>query len=650
MNEVLSKKVNYLVSLFRNVVKDNIDDTTEYSRTTYDNGILSKYESKIKVIFQLEDTDFHFHFQGEEKAKETKEAGEPGEPGEPKSVKLFNDTVNSRIKEFVVSCGSQTFLTSLVTSFVNSGDNNESDTSRLQDKIAITLDCVIWITLNIDACVKSSFFQSLATISNQLFSISTEQVEQMWSYVESRVPVIISNGMFTNKVGERMQILSFTNSLVDRFEQTKFAGKIDSYKKDTHNDVFQCRVRIFVTQLLDFDDTTGLNKYFHIANRTAFQFPVKDVFLSDIIQVQKIFNDPLYYMKKQNSNELNRLANKLYAILQELLKEELDYSEDTPYPDQFNTTKTTTTTTENDAERKYLCQKFSSRIFVPETYYESKFEIKNRGRVESSQKKDAEFLFKELELSKIRLQYILQIYIVANLYSELTFKAKQSFFVDVNAPSSSRHLTEDTLPPSLGQLFSDMKRETISVLKRIDFALCSLFQKIAIGEKQWWRWLLHGKDQKSGTAYFANNVLDIGELKATEERFKDIFPYKNKKSFNTYVTPQVSRKMRVPRGLEHLSAMKSLDEDAAFKEIEDLTNTALDNTADTDERRSSLSWKVSRKQRTTNWFSYNENLSNQQKTANVNKRKIEEELPEGENKRKIEEEVPEGENKKIKIA
>lgn len=629
----LAKNVEQLVALIISIINENIneniDENQEHNCTEQHENknvadledVFSKYTNHVNDLFHSykpEDLS--------DKAKEGLEISLENSTSDSK-VSTTNRDDHAKLNEFIVVNASQSVSNLLITGLIDSASSLSAAAAATapaadkkcytyQKKIAFLLDFLIWLALKVDECAKPAFYQTLLTALQQLLAISTDEAQIFWNYLEARLD-LIKNGLFHNNVGERMQILQLTNTLIDKFRTTKVENRADLYKKDTQDDVFQSRVRSFVTQLLKFDDTTGLNKYFHLANRKPVLIYVKDDFLLDLLEVQKVFNNPIHFMKKLEAKNLKRLGSKIQTVLQELFQDERNYRNSSPLADPLKLKQQ-----KPDTERKFLNEKISTQLFVPETYFESHFLTPKDEAFAELQKRDGQYVSKELKASKSRLQYICEIYIVVSLYSDLSQSAKLELLRDIGSPAGSKHLTDEDLPHSTAKYFLDIKKDILAEMKRIDSALYHTLLNLNVSEKSWWRWLLVGKDLKYGGVYFSDLLLSSEELERTETSLKEYLPFKNKKSFNTYVTPQVSRKMRTPLGLKQLKLMKVFNVEHALKELEEIRECDKNDEVDhiyQNERRCSLVWKTMRKRRTQDWLASTADLLEKSKDKELKK-------------------------------
>lgn len=564
MDLALNTRSTQFVELINTLVINELEGYSGH----YDECKFAGYTDATTDLLNFDDAQFKF---------------EDPEGLEEEEIATFNDATLSRLKESLLSSSFQKALLSTIESVVDD-ENNMS-----MKKISLTLDYLMWIALKVDKTAKLTYYYCLEAVLNQLFSFSTDQVESLWTFVEARLPTIQTQ-LFENTFAERIAVLLLGNSLTDKYNTLITGLQTNSTLKDTPNDRFQSRVRLFMTQLLAIDDNTGLNKYFHIRNSVPPHIETKDVFLSDVLQIQKIFNNPLFYLKKNNTVELNKMTEKIYRVYGQLVEEELRFREKHPFPEQFLMVKP-----KSESEREYLRQKYTKRVYTPEPYLESSFQKGSKSN--ELQNADYKFLYHQLELSKVRVQYLLMIYILSVFYIEMTPNHKTEFIKTIGAPITTKHITEDSPGVSALRKLIDIKNELPTVLKNIDPSLPFLLLHLGIDEKIWWKWLLHGKDEQN-KGFFVDKMLLPEILSGQEDAFQKLYPFKNKRSFNTFVTPQVSKKMRTGRGLEQLKQTAQVDIDKAMEELEGVEGKLKEEPTDEwKDIKSSHSWKLLRRKR-----------------------------------------------------
>lgn len=86
-----------------------------------------------------------------------------------------------------------------------------------------------------------------------------------------------------------------------------------------------------------------------------------------------------------------------------------------------------------------------------------------------------------------------------------------------------------------------------------------------------------------------------------------MYPYKDKKYFNTFVTPQVTRKMKIQRGLSQIQGADVFSINDSKFEIDSIDNelsqtTDANNRNELLEKKSLLTWRVLREQRSSDWL------------------------------------------------
>ena len=117
----------------------------------------------------------------------------------------------------------------------------------------------------------------------------------------------------------------------------------------------------------------------------------------------------------------------------------------------------------------------------------------------------------------------------------------------IHAPPNIKHFVDGVLPDDIVSSFGNVKKDIMHTLRATDPHWLFLLQHLTISEKNWWSWLTYGKTLKLTSRFFDKN-LTSDDIHNTEDTFKSIYPYKDKKYFNTFVTPQVTRKMKIQRG------------------------------------------------------------------------------------------------------
>ncbi|EGW35342.1 uncharacterized protein SPAPADRAFT_69609 [Spathaspora passalidarum NRRL Y-27907] len=595
MSSKLQIPIDSICAIIDHVVSRITDDTDKnYIFEQVDDILFSEDAKKIQTT--LDEAQFDYKLEVDQEISEEDKA----------KINEFNESLDSKSKEFVISTSFQSTINGILGTYAEI--NNDLDKSNFYNKLAILLDFEIELFTDVYTHTKYIYYNSLSQISKFLVSVGTAEIEYFWSYLETRELLFQTKIFDRGSIGDRIAVLEICNYLTDRLTRKDSAGKRNSYKKDTFNDRFQYRVRVFVTNTFAFEDNTGLNKYFHTADRQAPELPSRNKFLEDIISVNKIFNDPYYFAKKANTKELSTMADRMVGICKYLTGEELDYAASVGQTDQYQIPEP-----KSEEEQQYLSEKYSDLFYVPETYLMSSFGYKDRKEHEKLQVEDREFLDKQFETSKVRLQYLVQILFVVSFLIELAPRNKADFMASLGAPTHVKHLTDEFISESNRTALWKIKRDLFASLKSIDGQLSFVLSHLLLSERAWWGWLIYGKDPNTNKSYFYDRILDQEELDKVEEDRTKLFPYKSKKYFNSYVTPQLTRRMRVERGIGRLHSLTKFDSVFSKAKVEQLSDSIAE-CEDSPERkemleeRSILLWKCLRKERSSNWLKFGEIL------------------------------------------
>ncbi|KAK6463340.1 hypothetical protein DFJ63DRAFT_334878 [Scheffersomyces coipomensis] len=517
--------------------------------------------------------------------------------GEDEAVRIknFNDGIEDNVKLTVLSSAFYTYISKVFQDKTGAflplekgadtvnvkGHQLKTVNLRLLSKLAVLLDFQIYVIRNIYPNSKPIFYESISRISKLLFSISTSQVEVFWYYIESRGKTIQQHVFNKAAINDRISILEICNSLTDKYIPIDSKGNKSSILKDNFNDRFQYRLRAFISNLFNFEDNTGLNKFFHISQRVPIDLTFKSHFLEDLVTIHRIFNDPYYYLKKQNAKDATIIIEKMLMVLHTFLEEKQKLA----VGDQFEIHNS-----KSEETKKYLTNKFSKLQYYPENYLKTAFTSSNPADV---LKEDRDYFNDLSKEPKVILEYIIMISILCGFYFELTRDNKADFIKQLGAPSSIKHITEDFCPDTIKGKLYKMKKEIINEIKSVDSSLAFLIQSLNFSDKVWCGWLLFGKDPKTNKPLFDDKLLTEKDLQDAVEKLTAYLPFKNKKYFNTYVTPQLSRKMKIERGLNKLE-----NYDIEMNEVD---------ARDVGEESINLqSWKKFRKARRSQWLSFGE--------------------------------------------
>lgn len=477
-------------------------------------------------------------------------------------------------------------------------------------KLCLLLDWMIWtIARGGDT---ANIYSILQLVLESLASISTTEISVFWYYMESRNS-LLKEHVFDPKITlNRISMLGVCNALTDKYYFRRKGGKLDSYEKDTFNGRFQARVRTFLANLFLFEDLTGLNKYFTIANRVNREPNLgkakngDDELLQDILQFYRLLRDPYSYLK--NVRMLTKQVESLDRLYAYLLDEESKYARRHPTAD-INEVRPP----KLGEQSANLAKKFNKSVFFPEQYWLAPFEEIQRGqKFDTVKAEDQRVALKQLDSSKHRQLLLLEIYLVASFFIELQASRKKAIIKSTGAPASTKHMTDDSTPELLMKAFLKIKREIPRLCRSWDSQLSFLLQHLSQSEEFWWAWLIYGKDE-TRKPLLADKTLLSQEILATIEKFENAVPYKTKRYFNTHVTPQLSRKMKVKTGLALLE--DSLHGDLSYEErLEELTGK-IDQESDAKvkaelvEERTVLRWKNLKLMRGSHWLQFDGLLS-----------------------------------------
>lgn len=560
-------------------------------------------------------------------------------------IQNFNEGLSEKTRDFILAIAFQRaaheFLTKHLEQSKSSLKQDASDTQNdmieigtcsishgeLQsfNRLCILVDFQMHLLIGPYPSTKPNFYLLLTQILQVLFAESTDSISTFWYYMETRMTLIQDKVFDKQIISDRISFLEICNGLTDKYFQKNIQGKRDLSKKDTFNDTFQYRVRGFIANIFNFEDNTGLNKYFSTSNRIVNDFTTNsrsrdDNFVKDIIQINKLFRDPYYFLKLANHKQLSRIAETLKRVYEYLIEEEIRLSAAAPKIDQF-----IVPTPKSEAEEHHLKEKYASKLYFPENYLLAPFDERKRGEAfDSLKKQDYSFMSKQFDDTKVRQTFLFQIYFICHLYYELNAANKKVFLKSLGGPANIKHFTDDSPPDSLVSLFFKIKREIPKRYRSIDSQFSFLLQHMAIDETFWWGWLIYGKDPKTGKPLFTDKVLTATELKVAQEKTETVIPFKEKRYFNTYATPQLSRKMKVERGLLRLDKTNETGENTIG--LKDKISELTDKIADAKNKqelnqlideRNLLTWKLLKRERNTNWLQFGSLLNEQMLSADL---------------------------------
>lgn len=632
----LSEPIDACVSLIRRIIEENltdnirINDVVDFSIFDNKKELLEDFLSETKYDYRLDEKEIVL---GDMKDQ----------------VKIFNDSLDSKTKDFIVSSAFLSLISELATEYISTKDVDELSTSefngfRIHMKelnfyncLSILLDYQIYLLKCASSVSKGVFFNSLSQIFDFLLILGTEFLEKFWYYIESRRNEI-QNGIFDkNVIGDRISILEICNKLTDGLKFKSAQGKSDSYKKDSFNDKFQYRVRIFISNILALEDNTGLNKYFQTSNRVVNEVTPTSKYkndaelLKDLILLQKVFNEPYYYLKPLNHRATQKMVeimrNVYHFLIEEEIKEAKKHKSVDPFLIKPEKTKD---------EKAYLMKKFSDKVFFPEKYWLSPFhESRKDSSYDDSRKEDLDVFHSQLNSSSFRRTYLLKIYIICNLFYELNSINKKDFLKSLGTPSNIKHITDDSPPDNLVNSFFKIKRELPKKMRDVDNQFSFLLQHISITEIFWWGWLIYNKDPDSSKPLFQDKSVTEAELQSAKEKSATVIPYKEKRYFNLYATPQLSRKMKVETGISTLSNPTPVDLDNYIHSIANFNDKLASTEIDSErkaimEERNVVTWKYLKAKRLTDWLQFQALLNKQMLTYEDHKHS-EDKIPSSDN-------------------
>ncbi|RCK56180.1 hypothetical protein Cantr_05129 [Candida viswanathii] len=583
VNPKVAKSILSLSKILESVVENHsMDSTKDYVAEVTDDSIFTDGNAQIQGALSKIGSDY------------TLEVTEELPEAQKAEVEEYNKTIGKNLEEFVLSSAFRSVIQSKIEEFLQ---NEGSSSAELYNSLALILDFELSYAINISSDAKNVFYESWDQVTKLLSSISTPIIEGFWGYFEARLPVIM-NKIFENTTMERIKLLYTFNYLTDRFDIKNDDDKRDSYKKDSFNDAFEARVRFLAANILAFEDNTGLNKYFLRSDRTAPSLVVDDPFLTDMMDIQKLLRDPLSYTKADNHKKLRSLGEKCNKVVNQIIMEEQKFRSEFPLDDE-----SWILPPKPEEEQEYLREKYSKLTYVPETYFTSLF----KGKEDKLQAGDKELLDAILSQSNTRMQYLVMIFIAANVISELLPKFKQSFMTLLHAPLNVKHFIQDSIPEGIERIFGHLKRDIPLLASQHNKPFSALLQHVLHSEREWWRWLLYGKDYKTGKLLLLDRDTSSEELQKVAEDLGKIYRYKDSRYFNTYVTPQVTRKMKAQHGLSQMNYVENFSVDDVKRNVEDI-EYEISNTQDSGtkhellEKKSLLTWRLLRNERLNNWF------------------------------------------------
>lgn len=516
-----------------------------------------------------------------------------GEEAKVGATKL-KEVAKEQFKNVIIQSGLDNIAGSILESIIKSPEINATSMTELNT----TIDLLIYIA---SESTNAIFFHLLSMILDTLFDYSIEHAETFWSHVEFRRPEVEEKVFDNSKTSDRIALLELCNSVTDKYYRKTGRGLFDSYKEDSFNDRFKFRVRAFLANLLKLEDNTGLNKYFATGNRIAPDMVTQKTregnFVKDIIDINKMFRDPYFYIRPANHQLLSRNLDLLLKVYQYLLDEETKYYRACPAPDIFSVPSA-----RPQAEIDALLLSYDQKPYYPEHYWTSQFEeVKKGPAFEELKRKDQDHIYNLFDSTATRQLWLLQIYVICNFLYEMLPDSKRALLKKVDAPSGVKHVSEDFVPDRLLSMLFKIKRELPRLYRSIDGPFAYVLQNLSACESSWWSWLIYGKDSE-GKPLLGKSPLSSDNLMETTEKLKNIVLFREKRYFNTYATPQLSRRMKVPIGMAVLKTdVQPVDYE---KEIVDMNNKIKNGFTNVMEDRDILLWKQLKQARKDNWLQF----------------------------------------------
>lgn len=477
-------------------------------------------------------------------------------------------TAKSQIRDFVALSGLSNAVDRLISEIQHADQTLQNGELPEQHVLAICKLSLLleWqihqIHSNHDGASKSDFFTLLQLILDSLFAISTNHISKFWDFLELRIEVLKTKVFDKSVTLHRIALLGLCNSLTDKYYIRNSQKKLDSYAKDTFNDEFHARVRMFLANMLSFDDLTGLNKYFAIANRENKEPTVTrsakmtddDYLLQDVLSLYKLLRNPYFFLKSPRN--LRDMADSLDKLTTYLLDQEGKYARRHPGTDTFAVLPV-----QLEAEILRATEKLKRIVFFPEYYWLAPFDKKKDDDI---MRDDQRTLLKQLGSSPFRRFLLIQIYLVCSFFVELLATNKRALLKSTEAPTNIKHLSDDSTPEIVAKIFFKNKKEIVRQCRLWDSQLSYLLQNLSLAEAHWWSWLLYGKDS-SGKPLLTDKTLSDEQLASTQAKLESAFAFKSKRYFNTHATPQLSRKMKTQTGLHLLERSNTKEQDYAQK-------------------------------------------------------------------------------------
>lgn len=502
---------------------------------------------------------------------------------------------DEKFAETALTLAFQSTLQLFLDEYVQDSSWGRSDRpiDKSLDQIFALLDIAILLQLDHPRC-KRIFYELLSLVLKFLLPCSVYSLGDFWDYMDTRIETVKSRAFDSTSIADRLAVLEVHNGIISAF--TLAAGLSSLYNPSWADDL-KSRVQCLLSSIVLFEDTTGLNKHFKIADRNEPNAHVSAPFLKDILFLHKVINNPFRVLAPTMKAELKETILVVKGVYSFLLREEKVFLTSHPPPRSITIMPAFT--------RSELSRKGELLHYFSDSYWLYFFDSEN------SESTDTEYIKSKLSEPTVRTQYLFMICMLANLYIENTASARKDLLLSVGAAPNAKFITDETLPDVHKEFFESVKLDIISVFDEYDPSFAALINRACALEKTWWGWLINGKDPKTNKQFINDNFVSDAELARIQD--KQVLPFKDKKYFNTYITPQLSRKMRTETGLTKLAKATQVKDTALEERINSLTEQleSNDGTAEKQdllESRTAVYWSLLRLRRLGQWCEFAKDL------------------------------------------
>lgn len=461
-----------------------------------------------------------------------------------------DDEITQELAEFNKSASESSRLFVFHAALSREIDNRLSDL----DALATLLDLLIHLAKNANFYSSNDFFQDLGVAIERLLRARDARLLRFWTYMETRTGPLQEHVFDATVTLHRIALLGICNSVTDTY-YSRHARVLDSYKKDTFNDRLHGRVRTFLASMLQFDDLTGLNKFFAVAGRVSREPNVgppktgDDELLEDVLGFHHFLRRPNEFLRDKRA--LTRQVASMTRLADYLTEEESKYAKKFPLADPYAPPPEY-----SDAQKAALIQKYRVATFYAENYWLSPFEATKSGKnYEEVKRADKLTAFRLFDSSKHRRLLLIQLYLLSAFLLSISLTKKKETLKELGLAASAKHITDDVVPESVVSVALRIRKTISTSSKGWDNQLYYLLAVISNGEELWVQWLLNSKDAE-GKSLLARGKLSSTDLEDVERMLHSLYPMKEKRYFNSHGTPQLSRRMKTATGLELLRGRK----------------------------------------------------------------------------------------------